>query len=239
MYILNDKLKAWKYNDALSFRSSKLEYCFIVYSVVDTFFADNYKCVSKIKSPPFSIITSRTMYYQIDSQSKLQIEKPISKVYTSKSSIIISPILLKFFPFLNYKNEELLDKMNKALPCYLSKLPKSNIDDDNNIIVKYNPKIHQIKLYNNSNIYNDVIDFLNTLSEDSYRKYENFFLVVRSVNKINISANREEISYLGDSIPNFLNRYNNNLFYLDKYGNKCKFQQCEFIKIINDNSNSF
>lgn len=232
MYVLNDKLKAWIYNGNLSFKSKKPQYCLIVYGVINTYFNRQYKCVCKLKSPPFSIISSRSLYFQIDSHTKLQIEKPIGRIYTSNSSIIISPIIHKYFPFFNQKSEELLEKMNvKSLPWYLSKLPKSN-NDDIRIMVKFNPKIYQIKIYENTNIYNDVIDFLSTLSEDYYRKYEDFFLIVRSVNRIKISPQREEISYLGDSIPSFLNRYNNSLFYLDKYGNKCKFQPCDFIKIL-------
>lgn len=200
---------------------------------------DFYKCVCKIVSPPFSLVSSRNQPQKpiksenINSMQLLKICKPLSPKLSIHNSIVLSPLLIKCFPFITNGVKGIMYKINQKIPSYLSKLP--NYDSDPNVIVKIgevNREIRKFPVTNNCTCQECIIQFLKSKPEEAYIEYDVAGLTVRYVGEINVSAKREELSYHGDSITSFLSRYHNSMYYLDRYGNKCKMTTVCFIETL-------
>lgn len=216
------------------------KYCFTVFGLM---FSDSqkdyYKCVCKIVSPPFTLVSSRNQPQKhiesenINSMQILTISKPLSTKYTIHNSLILSPLLIKCFPFITKGVKSIMYKINQKIPSYLSKL--TNYESNPNIIVKYgevNREIRKCPESYNCTCQECIIQFLNSTPEESYTEYDAVGLTLRYVGDINISAKRQELSFQGDSIPSFLSRYHNSMYYLDRYGNKCKMNNLCFMDTL-------
>lgn len=206
-----------------------------------------YKCVCKVSSPPFCLTSSRNYLRKnnkYNSNNNLIIKEknelklltippsppsPISIQFSEESTITFTPLLTKYFPFIKRGIEDIINRIDQKLPNYLSKLP--NYKSDPKVVIKYQDEDNReiktvVPLHS---CIAGLMEFFSSSPEEVYRRYDFVEMNMRHVANVNVSSEREELSFQGDNINDFIYRYNNNMFYLDKYGNKCKMPHMCFL----------
>lgn len=168
--------------------------------------------------------------------NKIPIPKYLKIKISKTDSLILSPQLISHFPFLKYQYD-ILNRFNDKIPEILLHLSNENNNSkrilnsdpyypfpDSAKIIKYMEKFDSFRDY--------IMDMLNSepvVTTYTYKSYGSN-VRIRSLGYSSTSPEREEISYLGGSMPEFFTKVSNGLYCLDKYGNKQKVYPPHIIK---------
>lgn len=223
-YVINENLKPWKYN--IGRINPKDIYCYTVYGFIKNIIKDSFQCVYIIKSPTFSIVSSHKNPYILEVTGILKIPYPVTNKYNNNSTITVNPFLLRHFPFLKREIEELYNDVEKSLPYSLLELSKEG--NNNNKIVRITFKFPDYtKIVRNIHQFNNCHGFFFSICDaepdTQYRYYlDNEYVAIRVLNHIKVSSTRVELSPVGGTFSSFLDYFSIGMYYLDRYGNKCK-----------------